>query len=85
MVTFREEVIELLSNKVMSLRPDIDPAMLNANTRFTEDLGMKSSEIVKVTVALEDEYDVEVPFMAFKRCATFGAAADYMSEITGIE
>lgn len=85
MVTFREEVIELLVGKVKKLRPDIDAAALNAETRFKDDLGMKSSEIVKITVALEDEYDVEVPFMAFNRCVTFGDAADYMSEITGIE
>lgn len=85
MVTFREEVIELLANKVLELYPNTDPSTLNADTRFKEDLGIKSSDIVKITAALEDEYDVEVAFMAFNRCVTFGAAADYMSEITGIE
>ena len=82
-MSFRDEVIELLINTVTDLL-GVDPASLNENTRFKEDLGCKSSNIVQITVALEDEYDVEVPFMAFNRCATFGDAADYMSELTGI-
>lgn len=82
-MSFRDEVIELLINTVADLL-GVDPASLNENTRFKEDLGCKSSNIVQITVALEDEYDVEVPFMAFNRCATFGDAADYMSELTGI-
>lgn len=82
-MSFREEVIELLIKTVSDLLGK-DPATLNENTRFKEDLGCKSNNIVQITVALEDEYDVEVPYMAFNRCATFGDAADYMSELTGI-
>ena len=82
-MSFREEVIELLINTVVDLL-GVDASTLNANTRFKEDLGCKSSNIVQITIALEDEYDVEVPFMAFNRCATLGDAADYMSELTGI-
>lgn len=82
-MSFREEVIELLIKTVSDLL-GVDAATLNENTRFKEDLGCKSNNIVQITVALEDEYDVEVPFMAFNRCATFGDAADYMSELTGI-
>lgn len=84
MMTFREEVIELLKKKAADLFGK-DPAALDGETRFKEDLGCKSADIVKFTVALEDEYDVEVPFMAFNRCETFAAAADYISELTGIE
>ena len=83
-MTFREEVIELLIQKAANMF-GLDPVTLSGATRFVEDLGCKSSDIVKFTVALEDEYDVEVPYMAFKRNETFAAAADYMSELTGIE
>lgn len=81
---FKEEVIELLIKKAAALY-GLDPDTLNGDTRFKEDLGCKSSDIVKFTVALEDEYDVEVPFMAFNRNKTFAEAADYMSELLGIE
>lgn len=83
MMSFREEVIELLSNTVADLL-GVDASTLNENTRFKEDLGCQSVNIVQITVALENEYDVEVPYMAFNRCVTFGDAADYMSELTGI-
>lgn len=82
-MSFRDEVIELLTNIVVDLL-GVDGSELNENTRFKEDLGCKSANIVQITVALENEYDVEVPFMAFNRCVTFGDAADYMSELTGI-
>lgn len=61
----------------------VDPAGLSAETRINEDLNMKSSEIVRLTSMLENEYDVEVPFMAFRRNKTLGEAAKYMAEITG--
>lgn len=82
-MTFKEEVIDLLSKKAAALF-GVDASTLGENTNFKEDLKCKSADIVKFTVALEDEYDVEVPFMAFNRCKTFGEAADYMSDITGI-
>ena len=82
-MSFREEVIELLISTVVDLL-GVDASTLNENTRFKEDLGCGSANIVQITVALENEYDVEVPYMAFNRCVTFGDAADFMSELTGI-
>ena len=83
-MSFRKEVIEILAKKAADIY-GIDASTLSAETRFEEDLKAKSGDIVMFTVALEDEYDVEVPYMAFRRCKTFGEAADYISEITGIE
>jgi len=77
------EIIELLINTVVDLL-GVNASDLNENTRFKEDLGCSSANIVQITVALENEYDVEVPYMAFNRCKTFGEAADYMAELTGI-
>ena len=82
-MSFRDEVIELLTNIVVDLL-GVDGSELNENTRFKEDLGCASVNIVQITSELENEYDVEVPYMAFNRCKTFGEAADYMSELTGI-
>jgi len=82
-MSFRDEVIELLIKTVADLLGK-DPSSMNENTSFKEDLGCGSANIVQITVALENEYDVEVPYMAFNRCKTFGEAADYMSELTGI-
>lgn len=83
-MSFQDEVIELLVKIAVSLKGE-GAAAYNKDTRFKEDMGAKSVDIVKFTTALEDEYDVEVPFMAFNRCATFGDAAAYMSQLLGIE
>ena len=83
-MSFQEEVVELLVNIAVSIKGD-EAASYNKDTRFKEDMGCKSVDIVRITTALEDEYDVEVAFMAFNRCATFGAAAAYMSQLLGIE
>ena len=78
----RDEVIEILAKKAAALF-GIDASTLDENTRFIEDLNCKSANIVQFTAVLEDEYDVEVPYMEFKKLATFGEAGDYIGEMFG--
>ena len=40
---------------------DIDPAKLNENTNIRSELGLNSLELVNIAVAIEDEFDVEIP------------------------
>ena len=35
----------------------------------------------QLTTYLEDELDIEVPFMKFRRCETFGEATDFVCEL----
>jgi len=51
---------------------------LGEETRFVEDLGAKSGNLTQITTFLEDEFEVEIPFMEFRRKATVGAAAEYV-------
>ncbi len=81
-MNFHDEVVELLKKTaVRNLGCDI--STLSGATRFEEDLHCKSVDIVRFTAILEDEYEVEVPFMGFKRNKTFDEAADYLCELTG--
>lgn len=82
-MSFKEEVLELLIASAVD-KMGADRATLSAETRFKTDLGCKSADIVRFTAVLEDEYEVEVPFMAFNRCATFGDAADYICKLMGM-
>lgn len=50
------------------------------DTKF-EDLKMKSVNYSQMTTYLEDAFDVEIPYMEFKRKKTFGEAADYITEL----
>ncbi len=77
---FKQEVINLLVEKAVKMF-GLDPSTLGPETRFKEDLQCKSANIVQFTTALEDEYDVEVPYMEFNRKATFADAADYIAEL----
>jgi acyl carrier protein len=57
------------------------PEDMKENLRFEEDLHVKSVQISQITTYLEDAFDVEVPFMTFRRKATIGEAADYVLEL----
>jgi acyl carrier protein len=59
-----------------------DAKELSSATRWTEDLQAKSGNLTQITTFLEDEFDVEVPFMQFRRKPTIGEAAEYVSELT---
>lgn len=54
---------------------------LSEDTRFIEDLGAKSGNVSQMTNFLEDEFDVEISFMEFRRRVTLGMAADYIEEL----
>lgn len=83
-MSFKEEVIELLKDTAAKIFK-IEASSLSVNTNFLQDLKCKSTDLVRFTTTLEDEYDVEVPFMAFKRCATFADAAAYIADLVGVE
>ena len=51
-----EKVIEVICRYV-----DIDPAKLNENTNIRSELGLNSLELVNIAVAIEDEFEVEIP------------------------
>ncbi len=54
---------------------------LSEDTRFAEDLGARSGNVSQMTNFLEDEFDVEISFMEFRRRSTIGMAADYIQEL----
>lgn len=76
---FQEEVVDILKDKAAEIF-GVDAASLSADTRFKEDLGAKSVNIVQFASALEDEYEVEVPFMQLNKCATFADAAKFVDD-----
>ena len=51
-----EKLIEVICRYV-----DIDPTKLSAETNIRSELGLNSLELVNIAVAIEDEFDVEIP------------------------
>ncbi len=52
----------------------------NEDTVYAE-TGMKSVHFSSMITLLEDEFDIEIPFMEFRRKATVGESADYVCEL----
>ncbi len=79
-MTIREEAIQVLIEKAVKLF-GCKAEDLSENTSFKEDLNCKSSNIVQFSAALEDHFDIEVPYMELARRKTFGEAGDLMEEL----
>lgn len=81
-MSIRDEAVEVLVKKAAQMfgKPESE---LGADTSFDDDLHAKSVQYVQLSAALEDEYEVEVPYMDFRRMKTFGDAADYIAEEFG--
>jgi acyl carrier protein len=51
---------------------------LTDSTQLIADLGAKSVNLVRIISALEEEFDLEIPFMEFRRRKSIGEAIDYV-------
>lgn len=78
-MSIRSEALEIIVKQI-ALVTGKDKATLTKETAF-EELKLKSLEIVNITTALEDEFDVEVKYMDFVRNKTLGEAAEYIEEL----
>lgn len=56
------------------------PEELTEDMRFDE-LGAKSVHYSQITTFLEDVFDVEIPYMSFRRKQTIGEAVDYVLQL----
>lgn len=54
---------------------------LTDSTELIADLGAKSVNLVRIIAALEDEFDLEIPFMEFRRKKSIGEAIDYIVQL----
>lgn len=75
----RSEILACMIERLTQIL-GVDAATLSENTPFA-DLNMKSVNYSQLTTTLEDNCDVEVPYMDFKRRATLGEAADYIVQL----
>jgi acyl carrier protein len=74
----KEEILEKITERAAELYKT-DASQYNAGTRFIEDLKAKSVNYVQIIAVLEEEFDIQIPFMEFRRKQTFGEAAEYVA------
>ena len=53
---------------------DIDPNTLTEDTNVRSELGLNSLELINIAVAIEDEFDVEIPDREVGNIETLGDA-----------
>ncbi|AFZ42752.1 MAG: acyl carrier protein [Halothece sp. Uz-M2-17] len=57
-----------------------DQETIKPESKFAEDLGADSLDVVELVMALEEEFDIEIPDEAAEKIATVQAAVDYIEE-----
>lgn len=79
-MTLRDEIKEKLIKRGAPLFGK-KPEEITEDMKFVEDLKAKSVHYSQITTYLEDEYDVEIPYMDFRRKSTVGEAVDYVLDL----
>ena len=74
-----EKIKEIL---VEQLNCDADS--INEDTSFKDDLGADSLDLFELVMALEEEYDVEIPTEDLEKLTTVQAVLEYLKQ-KGIE
>ncbi|MBE6732804.1 MAG: acyl carrier protein [Ruminococcaceae bacterium] len=57
---------------------DVDAEELSLETKIAEDLGADSLDVVEMLMAIEGEFDVEIPDDEIEKLKTIGDVVDYI-------
>jgi len=68
-----EKVIEVVVDQL-----DCDAAEVKEDSKFIEDLGADSLDVVELVMALEEEFDIEIPDEDAEGILTVKDALDYI-------
>lgn len=77
------ELFEKIS-EIVSEQLDIDTEIIKLGTTF-EDLNADSLDVVELIMALEEEFDIEIPDEDAENIKSIENAVGYIAEKTGIE
>jgi acyl carrier protein len=64
--------------KIVAEQLSVDEAEVKPEASFANDLGADSLDTVELVMALEEEFDIEIPDEAAENIATVQAAVDYI-------
>jgi acyl carrier protein len=59
---------------------DCDPAEVKEESKFIEDLGADSLDVVELVMALEEKFDIEIPDEDAEKILTVGDAIKYVED-----
>ena len=71
-----EKLQEIVAEVMNVDREDVTP-----DTKFADDLGADSLDVVQIVMAIEEEFDVEIPTEEIEKIVTVGDAADMLANV----
>ena len=74
-----EKIKEMVAEQL-----NVDAAEITEATSFKDDLGADSLDLFELVMALEEEYEIEIPYEELENLTTVGSVADYLKS-KGIE
>ena len=64
--------------KVVVDQLSVDEKLVTPEARFTDDLGADSLDTVELVMALEEEFDIEIPDADAEKVTTVGDVVEYI-------
>jgi len=74
--------VEERVKKIIVERLNVDEEEVTQDASFIDDLGADSLDIVELVMAMEEEFEVEIPDEEAEKIQTVGQAIDYIKEHT---
>ena len=74
-----EEVLEKVKGIIVE-QLGVAEASVTLEASFIDDLGADSLDIVELVMALEEEFDIEIPDADAEKVTTVGDVVDYIKE-----
>lgn len=65
--------------KIVAEQLSVEPSKISPQSNFANDLGADSLDTVELVMALEEEFDVEIPDEAAEKITTVQEAVDYIN------
>ena len=59
---------------------NVSPDEIKEDSKFVEDLGADSLDVVELVMALEEKFDIEIPDADAEKIVTVGDAIKYIEE-----
>jgi len=75
-----------VANKVVDIiveQLNVDKDKVVPEASFIDDLGADSLDLVELIMAMEEEFDVEIPDEEAEKITTVKAAIDYVNKVQG--
>ena len=74
------ENLEERVKKIIVTQLAVDASEVNPQSQFVQDLGADSLDTVELVMALEEEFDVEIPDEDAEKIKTVGEAVAYIKD-----